>query len=183
MKKHNLFIIMFMFFVMLFNIPITAYAMPRTDVVKHGGWVDLSDEDMQDTIKALVEQIAKEQQLHYVPTVSCFDWVEYDALAYNTLITKTICVNLAHFRNDIDATAAGVSVEYHLVKTLAHEVRHSYQWQHQLDDSDYGRACYLNFTYPVEYNGYNKAEYVSQFIEVDAEMYGDDFATRFFKKK
>lgn len=180
MKKILYFLISLTLF---FSNPITTYAKPRIDVVKHGGWVDLSDEDMQDTIVALVEQIAKEEQLPYVPTVSCFDWVEFDALAYNTLITKTICVNLAHFRNDLDATAAGVSVEYHLVKTLAHEVRHSYQWQHQLDDSDYGRACYINFTYPVEYNGYNKSEYVSQFIELDAEMYGDDFATRFFKKK
>ena len=180
MKKIIVFISLLL--TLLFT-PITAYAKPRLDVVKHGGWVDLSDEDMQDTIKALVEQIAKEEQLPYTPMVSCFDWPECAMLAYNTLITKTICVNLSHFRNDIDANIAGESVEYHLVKTIAHEVRHSFQYEHQFDDSDYGRAVANNNAYPVVYNGYNKAEYEAQFKEADANAYGVDFADRFFKKK
>lgn len=181
MRKHSHLFIMGMFFFLFFSFSTTAYAKPRIDVVKHGGWVDLSDEDMQDTIVALVEQIAKEEQLPYVPEVSCFDWPENAMLAYNTLITKTICVNLSYFRNDIDATAAGVSVEYHLVKTLAHEVRHSYQYEHQFDDSEYGRAIATNYAYPVVYNGYNLAEYEAQFKEADANAYGTDYADRFFK--
>ena len=167
----------------LFCTPITAYAKPRLEVVKNGGWVELSDEDMQDTIKALVEQIAKDQGLPYTPMVSCFDWAELDILAYNTLITKTICVNLSHFRNDYDASVAGESVEYHLVKTIAHEIRHSFQYEHQFDDSDYGRACANNYAYPVVYNGYNRAEYEAQFKEADAAAYGVEYADKFFRKK
>lgn len=179
MKK--IFVLVSLLLTLLFT-PITAYAKPRLDVVKNGGWVDLSDEDMQDTIKAIVEQVAKEEQLPYVPMISCFDWPECNILAYNTLITKTICVNLSYFRNDIDASLVGESVEYHLVKTLAHEVRHSYQYEHQFDDSDYGRAVAYNYTYPVVYNGYNLVEYEAQFKEADASAYGIDFANRFFKK-
>lgn len=178
MKKFILFASLFA--TLLFT-PTTVYAKPRLDVVKYGGWVELSDEDMQDTIVAIIEQIAKEEQLPYTPMVSCFDWPESNMLAYNTLITKTICVNLSHFRNDVDASIAGETVEYHLVKTIAHEVRHSFQYEHQFDDSDYGRAIAANYAYPVVYNGYNYTEYEAQFKEADANAYGTDYADRFFK--
>ena len=160
----------------------TVHAKPRLDVLQKGGFVELSTEDMKDTVNALVEKIAKEQDLPYVPTVSCYDWEGSNNLAYNTLITKTICVNLAHFRNDVDATAVGVTVEYHLVRAVAHEVRHSYQWEHQFDDSDYGRACLNNFNNRVSYNGYNLAEYNAQFTEADADAYAIEYADSYFKR-
>lgn len=161
----------------------TANAKARLDVLQKGGFVDLSTEDMKDTVNTLVEKIAKEQELETSPKVSCYDWEGSNNLAYNTLITKTICVNLAHFRNDVDATAAGVTVEYHLVRAVAHEVRHSYQWEHQFDDSDFGRACFANFNNQISYDGYNREAYESQFIEADAEAYAIQYADKFFKKK
>ena len=47
---------------------------------------------------------------------------------------------------------AGETVEYHLIKTIAHEVRHSYQWEHQNDNTDYGRACKASFSSYQNYN-------------------------------
>ena len=160
----------------------TVHAKPRLDVLQKGGFVDLSTEDMKDTVKALVEKISKDQDLSFVPAVSCYDWPGSSTLAYNTLITKTICVNLSGFRDDVDATAAGETVEYHLVKTVAHEVRHSYQYEHQFDDSDYGKACLNNFNNRVSYNGYNLAEYNAQFTEADADAYAIEYADKFFEK-
>lgn len=159
------------------------FAKPRMDTLKNGGFVELNNDDMCDTVSALITKIAKEQHLSTIPEVSCYDWAESPMLAYNTNITYTICVNLSHFRDSTDADLEGESVEYHLVKTLAHEVRHSYQWEHQFDDSDYGRACLANFQNYVTFNGYNLDDYNGQFLEADAISYGRDYADKFCKVK
>lgn len=161
---------------------ITAYAKPKLSVIKSGGFTQLSDEDMQDTIVSLVEKISQDCGLPYVPEVSCFDWPEYASVAYNTLITKTICVNLSYFRNSAEADLQGCSVEYLLVKTLAHEVRHSYQWEHQFDDSEYGRACFAHFHSYQEFSG-DLGAYNAQFGEADAEAWAIDYANKYFKPK
>lgn len=160
----------------------TTYAKTRLDVLSKGGFVELSTEDMQDTIQALTDRIAKDCG---VPkqTVSCFDWPESPMLAYNTLYgCNIICVNLSGFRTSEDAEAANESVEYHLVKTIAHEVRHSYQWEHMKDNTDYGNACFQGFADYNDYSG-DRATYYAQFIEADAESYAISYANRYFGKK
>lgn len=169
--------------ILLLSSTATIYAKPRLDTLKNGGYVELSNEDMCDTVSALITKIAKEQHLATIPEVSCFDWAESPMLAYNTNITHTICVNMAHFRDSTDAALENETVEYHLVKTLAHEVRHSYQWDHQFDDSDYGRACLANFQNYITFDGYNLSDYNGQFLESDAISYGRDYADKFCKEK
>lgn len=158
----------------------TAEAKARIDVIQNGGFIELSDEDMEGTIVALIALIAKDCGNSETPLHSVYDWPESHALAYNTLWSNRICVNLSGFRTTDDADAAGVSVEYHLVKTLAHEVRHSYQWEHRYDDSDYGRACYQGFEDYQSYDG-DRESYYAQFIEADAEEYAIAFADNYFK--
>ena len=159
------------------------YAAPKMNVLKTGGFTSLSDEDMQDTIQALCDKICKDCGVQNKQTISCYDWEGSPVLAYNTLYgCNIICVNLTGFRTTADADAAGETVEYHLVKTIAHEVRHSYQWEHQNDDSEYGRACKQGFISYEDYSG-DKALYNAQFIESDAESYAVDYANRYFGKK
>lgn len=161
---------------------VTVYARPRLDVIKNGGFTSLSDEDMEDTIQALCDQIQKDAGVVRSKTVSCYDWEESPTLAYNTIYCDIICVNLSGFRTSADADAAGESVEYHLLKTMAHEIRHSYQYEHRLDDSDYGRACLVGFEQYESYNG-DRESYYKQFIEADAEAWAIEYADKHFNKK
>jgi hypothetical protein len=161
---------------------ITTYAKPRLDVVRQGGFSLLSDEDMADTIQALTDRIAKDCGVKAKQTISCYDWPESSTLAYNTLYgINIICVNLSGFRTSEDAEAANETVEYHLVKTIAHEVRHSYQWERMKDGSDYGNSCLQGFADYQAYSG-DRASYYAQFIEADAEAYAISYADRYFKK-
>lgn len=180
MKKHITALIL-CFLIFAFS-SVTAYAKPRLDVVKHGGFTELSDEDMQETIQALTDKIVKDCGVTRAKTVSCYDWEQSPVLAYNTIYCDIICVNLSGFRTTADADAVGETVEYHLVKTLAHEVRHSYQYEHRLDGTDYGNACLLGFQTYEEYNG-DRALYYQQFIEADAEAWAIDYANKYFRGK
>lgn len=161
---------------------ITTYAKPRLDVVRQGGFVMLSDEDMQDTIQALCDKITKDCGVKAHQKISCYDWPESPVLAYNTLYgCNIICVNLSGFRTTTDADSANETVEYHLVKTIAHEVRHSYQWEHMKDGTEYGNACLQGFADYNEYSG-DRASYYAQFIEADAEAYAIAYTDKYFKK-
>lgn len=159
----------------------TAEAKVNTKAITRGSFTELSTEDMEDTINYYVQKIAKDSGISHELYTSCYDWEESHILAYNTLCTYTICVNLSGFRTTVDADAANETVEYHLIKTLAHEVRHSYQWEHQNDDSDYGRACKQGFADYESYNG-DKESYYQQFIEQDAEQYAIEYANKYFGK-
>ena len=165
---------------LLCSLNVTAYAKPRLDVIKNGGFTALSDTEMQETIQALTDKIVKDCGVQRAKTVSCYDWEQSPVIAYNTIYCDIICVNLSGFRTTADADAANETVEYHLVKTLAHEVRHSYQYEHRLDGTDYGNACLLGFQTYEEYNG-DRALYYQQFIEADAEQYAIDYANKYFK--
>ena len=164
------------------SINTTTQAKTRLDTLSKGGFVELSDEDMQDTIQALCDRISKDCGVSK-QTISCYDWEESPVLAYNTLYgLNIICVNLSGFRTTTDADSANETVEYHLVKTIAHEVRHSYQWEHMKDGTEYGNSCYQGFADYNDYSG-DRATYYAQFIESDAESYAISYANRYFGKK
>ena len=165
--------------ILLSNFTLTVNAKDRSDVIKKGGFIELSDEDMQDTIQALCNQIVKDCGVTRAKTTSCYDWEQSPVLAYNTIYCDIICVNLSGFRDSTEADAVGETVEYHLVKTLAHEVRHSYQYEHRLDGTDYGNACFQGFADYELYDG-NKDTYYAQFIEADAEQYAIEYADKYF---
>ena len=164
---------------LLSAIPTNAQAQPN--VLRKGGFTELSDEDMQDTIQALCDQIVVDCGVGRHKTISCYDWEESPILAYNTLYCDVICVNLSGFRNTVDADAAGETVEYHLVKTIAHEVRHSYQYEHRLDGTVYGNSCFQGFIDYQSYNG-NRDSYYAQFIEADAVQWATEYANLYFKR-
>ena len=160
---------------------ITANAQAQPSVLRKGGFTSLSDEDMQDTIQALCDQIVKDSGVTRAKTISCYDWQESPILAYNLIYCDVICVNLSGFRTTEDADAAGETVEYHLVKTIAHEVRHSYQYEHRLDGTVYGNSCFQGFADYESYNG-DKASYYTQFIEADAVQWAIEYANNYFKR-
>lgn len=171
-------------FLLMFNLNSpTVYAKANLNVLKNSnGWLQMSRQDQEDTIRELVNVVSKDLELKKIPEVSFFEWPEYNDLAYNTMWTNTICVNMSHFLNTEDSDYAGVTIEYHLTRAIAHEVRHSYQFQHEHDDTDYGRACYNNIE--VSYASYENAGYEAyraNFVEQDAEAYGVAFADKYVK--
>ena len=168
--------------ILCLSFPITIQA--KTYDIQSVNFTTLSTQDMEDTIQSLATQIARDCGLPFEIHTSCFDWQECHALAWNTLIIytnygTTICVNLSGFRDTTEADYRGVTVEYLLVHTLAHEIRHSYQYYHQNDDSDYGRACKQGFIDYQSYTG-DKDSYYLQFIEADAEEFASQYADEYF---
>ena len=161
----------------------TVYAKPNISVLKNGkGWFDLSYEDQCDTVVAFIQTVlVKELGLKRVPQVSCYIWPGSEKAAYNTMVTYTICVNMSTFMDDLDAQAANETVEYHVVKILAHEARHSYQQEHIRDYSDYSRAILSNYDAFAASGGTIFEEYNTGFIEADADAYAIDFANKYVK--
>lgn len=160
-------------------------AQAKTYDIQSVNFTTLSTQDMEDTIQSLATQIARDCGLPFEIHTSCFDWQECSSLAWNTLIIypdygSTICINLSGFRDTTEADYRGVTVEYLLVHTLAHEIRHSYQYYHQNDNTDYGRACKQGFIDYQSYTG-DKDSYYLQFIEADAEEFASQYADAYFK--
>lgn len=163
-------------FILLFlAMPINTQAKDYSKSLKTVSFSTLSDSDMEDTINSLDSKISRELALPYTPRVSCYedDWA---VLAHNTLYPigdygPTICVNLRPFKTDPNTN---------IVFTVAHEVRHSYQYEHQQDDSDYGKACYNGLH---NYNSWYEdiGAYYSQWLEQDANDYANQYVERYFK--
>ena len=172
MKKHILLILCLCFFYLS---SVTTYAK-----TKLGGFTELSDTDKQAVIQALVADISADLGIVTVPKLyfySAKDWAVaasyYQGLDY-------IYINMSTFEDSTDAQAANETVEYHLVRIIAHEVRHDFQWEHQFDDSDYGRAClygYSNYCNPYD----DLQGYYKQFLEMDANQYAIMYADKYFK--
>lgn len=129
---------------------------------------ELSQEAKEKYITNLTDYISKELELQTTPKLyfySCEEWPViasyYDGLNY-------IYVNLGNINSYEDA-----------VNTMAHEIRHDYQYEHMNDDSDYGRAVKANKQNYVSY--YNDLEsYYNQFIEQDAKDYANSYTEKYF---
>lgn len=162
--------------------PISVQAKSRLDVLKSGDFSTMSEQDQEDTIASLVDKISKDLGLTSTPKLhfyNCPEWGEaagyYDGLDY-------IYVNMSTFADHSDADAFGETIGYHVVKIIAHEMRHDFQYEHMNDDSDYGRAVKAN---KENYQNYydNLDGYMNQFTEVDADSYAISYANKYFGKK
>lgn len=163
------------FLLLFLSLPLTAQAKDYSKSLNTVEFSTLSNKDMEDTINSLVSKISRELALPYTPRVSCYedDWA---VLAHNTLYPiggygPKICVNLRPFKTDPNTN---------IVFTVAHEVRHSYQYEHQQDDSDYGRACHEGIN---NYNSWYEdiGAYYGQWLEQDANEYAARYTENFFK--
>lgn len=144
--------------VIIFSLPVEAKEFP-----------ELSQEAKEKYITNLTDRISKELELQTTPKLyfySCEEWPViasyYDGLNY-------IYVNIGAITSYEEA-----------VKTMAHEIRHDYQYEHQNDDSDYGRACYNGLH---NYNSWYEdiGAYYSQWLEQDANDYANQYVERYFK--
>lgn len=143
--------------VIIFSLPVEATEFP-----------ELSQEAKEKYITNLTNCISKELELQTTPKLyfySCEEWPViasyYDGLDY-------IYVNIGAITSYEEA-----------VKTIAHEIRHDYQYEHMNDDTDYGRAVKANKQNYVSY--YNDLEaYNNQFIEQDAKDYADGYTKKYF---
>lgn len=161
---------------------INAQAANRLSILKSGDFTQLSDKDKEETITALVEKISKDLELQSTPRLYFYFAKDYaEAAGYYDCINY-IYINMAIFADHEDADAAGETVGFHLVKILAHECRHDYQFEHMQDDTEFGRAVKANKeNYRYYYD--DLEAYKNQFTEVDAESYAEEYANNFFKGK
>lgn len=174
MKRLSIFFCLILFLLL----PINVQAKDYSKSLKTVSFNTLSDKDMEDTINSLVSKISRELALPYTPRVSCYedDWA---VLAHNTRIPigdvgPTICVNLRPFKENTTDSS------YQIVFTIAHEVRHSYQYEHQNDATDYGRACHEGIN---NYSSWYEdiGAYYGQWLEQDANEYAAKYAENYFK--
>lgn len=168
---------------LFFNLNITTYAAANLSVLKNGGYSQMSMQDKQDTIVAMINKIAKDTGIKLPVKVSCYEFPEGARIAYSYTLNgaHTICVNLSMFEDDEEAKAENATIEHCIVNALAHEVRHLYQFEHQNDDSDYGRQCADGWN---NYKGYYSSgyeAYYNQFVEQDARTYGESYADKYVK--
>lgn len=134
--------------------------------VKATEFPELSQEAKEKYIINLTDRISKELELQTTPKLhfySCEEWPViasyYDGLDY-------IYVNL------------GAITSYEEAKrTMAHEMRHDYQYEHMNDDTDYGRAVKANKQNYISYYE-NIDGYYNQFVEKDAEAFATDYVNK-----
>ena len=161
---------------------VNCYAKANLGSLQNGGFNNLSYNDKCDTVNSLVNNISKDLKLNQPVMVSYYDWPEGGSLAYTYYMGSyhRTCINLGKINSE--ASVKGMTPEYYLVSTVAHELRHSFQDEHQNDDSEYGRAVKANNANYIYYDK-DRAGYEKQFVEVDADNYGYNYANRFVKNK
>lgn len=151
--------------VIIYTIVVSAIGfLPLT--VEATEFPELSQEAKEKYITNLTDHISKELELQTTPKLyfyNCEEWPViasyYDGLDY-------IYVN----------TGAIASYE-EAIKTMAHEIRHDYQYEHMNDDTDYGRAIKANKQNYISY--YNDIDgYYNQFVEKDAEEFATDYVNK-----
>lgn len=128
---------------------------------------DLSEQARKDYITNLTEQISKDLGIQTTPKLYFYSCEEWPVIASYYDCIDYIYVNLGNINSYEDA-----------VNTMAHEIRHDYQYEHINDDSDYGRTVKTNKQNYVSY--YNDLEaYNNQFIEQDAKDYADSYTKKY----
>lgn len=179
MKKLSIILALVIFLAL--SIPVNAKDYSKS--LKTVNFSSLSDEDIQTKLENIAKNVSKDLGLPYTPKISTYDCDWYKSLASNTLIPiggqPTICVNLSGLTEE-EAEAKGMTVDYLIVHIIAHECRHSFQYEHQNDDSEYGKACKDGYNAYTQYYD-DLSAYKAQFLEVDANEYAKMYADKYCK--
>lgn len=173
-------------FLLFFQLDIITYAKPNLSILKNGGFLNLSEQDKQDTMEAMTRQVAKELNITRRIDIEFYDEEEWPVAASNTALADTkwdiIRYNMSAFHNTTEADFQGISMEEYVVQTIAHEVRHTYQIVHMNDGTEYGNQVFAAYYgYTPYYNDINA--YLTNFLETDATSYGASYADKYVKNK
>lgn len=133
-------------------------------------WEELSYAEKYDTVIALVKEISKELGLKEEPFVFLIDRED------------GYCGSYAYGVNTIVLNKNGFNDPRELVDTIAHELRHAYQYMRAEDpitlEDHLFRANFENYISP-EYNRngerINFKDYYSQYVEADARAYARNY--------
>lgn len=166
------------------NTSIISYAAPNLKALQTGKYLSLSEQDKKDTIEAMTRKIIKELDIKKEIKISFYEASDWIVVASNTAQPDfkydEIRYNMAFLRDDSESKAAQETIEYFIVKTIAHEVRHSYQIDHIMDDTPYGNAVRIaKSNYTAYYKDLNA--YYANFLEADATAYGVGYADQYVK--
>ena len=124
-------------FFLFLDATLTTYAKPQLKVVKQGGFVDLSTEDQQDTVTALVSEISNDLQIATVPRLYFYSAKEWPLAASYYQGLDYIYVNMSTFEDSMDADLSNETVIH--VKT---EKQDFLQFRRLLQYSDIISHCY-----------------------------------------
>lgn len=127
---------------------------------------NLSQEAKEKYITNLTERISKELELQTTPKLYFYNSSEWAVIASYYDGLNYIYVNISAITSYEEA-----------VKTMAHEIRHDYQYEHMNDVTEYGRAVKANTQNYISY--YENIEgYHNQFVEKDAEEFATDYVNK-----
>lgn len=130
---------------------------------------NLSNEAKEKYITSLTEKISKDLALQTTPKLYFYDSEEWPVIASYYDGLNYIYVNISAITSYEEA-----------VKTMAHEVRHDYQYEHMNDNTEYGRAVKANKQNYISF--YDSLDgYYNQFVEKDAEEFATDYVNRNYK--
>ena len=168
---------------LVFTMKTQVQAQTRIDTLRDGTFINLSRQDKEDTIRAIVSDAANDLGVTRTLNVGFYDSSVEEVTAYSSTIVGSesddIMFNMYYYEDPIFANSLNKSLGYYLVETIAHEVRHSYQFQHMNDDTEYARAL-TSANNNYDSSGQYTESYKNNYTEVDAREYASKYADKFF---
>lgn len=132
-------------------------------------WESLSIEEQEEACKSFAQRIANILEIENLPSLEFYEADFYDCGAFIP-DRNCICINRNNFDNPQE-----------IIDTVAHETRHTYQWQHAMNSESYIDLLYAyNFMcYISPYddgNGFvNFLDYQDQLVEAEARAFANLF--------
>ena len=140
------------------------------DKFENGSWERLSDDERKTLVGELADLIGKKLGLDEIQEIAFFEAPENYCGAFNQ-VTNTVEINSANF-----------SQQKELINTIAHEIRHAYQYRRALKQETYEDMLYKcnfeNYISPIELDGGKYlffTDYQDQLIEAEARAFANIF--------
>ena len=140
------------------------------DKFENGSWERLSDYERKTLVGELADLIGKKLGLDEIPEIAFFEAPENCCGAFNQ-VTNTVEINSGSFTQPKE-----------LINTIAHEIRHAYQYQRALKQETYKDMLYKcnfeNYISPIELADGKYlffTDYQDQLIEAEARAFANIF--------
>jgi hypothetical protein len=138
-------------------------ALTRFD---EGEWSQLTTSERLEAMRAFVELLAAKLGLEKVPEIVLFDGPEY------------LLGTFVEGKGEVEINQALLEDPKALVNTLAHEMRHAYQYEHAMNPQ-----CWTDVLYRINFDNYVTPEmsfedYQDQLVEAEARAFAKLFAPK-----
>lgn len=154
----------------VFDIHFTPELVSIIKKINNESWYELSDQEKKDLLLECVKEICHILGLKEIPRISYFEDME-DICGAFVRDTGEVQINTALFNNPIE-----------LIDTIAHELRHTYQWTRAcIMETREDQLYKLNFKnyispIPIDDNKYLfYTDYQDQLVEAEARAFARKF--------